>query len=103
MRPLAIALTVLALCLSTTGLALAADDGSGTGTARHVTSIAGHREAGFHVVWSDGDEWWTPTISEELALCAEYDRPVRRGRCKAATRTKYSWMGVVKRSLRHHD
>lgn len=99
MRPLAIALTVLALCLSTTGLALAADGG----TARHVTSLTGNREAGFHVVWSDGVEWWTPTLSEDLSLCYEYDRPMRRGRCKAATRTKYSWMGVVKRSLRHHD
>jgi hypothetical protein len=99
MRPLAIALTVLALCLSTTGLALATDDG----TARHVTSITGNREAGFHVVWSDDEQWWTPTLSEELALCYEYDRPVRRGRCKAAIRTKYAWMGVVKRSLRHHD
>jgi hypothetical protein len=101
MRPLAIALTVLALCLSTTGLALAAGGGSDTG--RHVTSLTGNREAGFHVVWSDGVEWWTPTLSEDLSLCYEYDRPMRRGRCKAATRTKYSWMGVVKRSLRHHD
>jgi hypothetical protein len=99
MRPLALGLTVLALCLSTTGLALAADAGS----ARHVTSLTGNREAGFHVEWSDGVEWWTPTLSEELSLCYEYDRPMRRGRCKAATRTKYSWMGVVKRSLRHHD
>ena len=90
-------LSVLALLLTTTGLALADD----LGDPRHVTEISGNRDYGFHVVWSDGYEWWTPTLSEDLALCHEYHRPARRARCKGATRTRYLWMGVVKRSLRH--
>jgi hypothetical protein len=97
MRLLAVALTTTALCLSTSALALA----GGGDTARHVTELTGTRTHGFHVVWSDGEEWWTPTLSEELALCTEYDRPVRRGRCKAAIRTQFHWMGITKRSMRH--
>jgi hypothetical protein len=90
-------LCALALLLTTTGLALA-DEGS---EPRHVTEISGTRDGGFHVVWSDGYEWWTPTLSEDLALCHEYHRTVRRARCKGVTRTRYLWMGIVKRSLRH--
>ncbi|MDQ4084345.1 MAG: hypothetical protein M3165_00855 [Actinomycetota bacterium] len=91
-------LTTVAVSLATATVVLADDDAA----PRHVTAVSGSRDHGFHVVWSDGEEWWTPTLSEELALCQEYDRPVRRGRCRAATRTTYRWMGVVKRSLRHH-
>jgi hypothetical protein len=102
LRPFAanvgVVLTVVAFCLGTAGLALA-----GPAEPRHVTRISGSRDYGFHVVWSDGYEWWTPTLSEDVAMCQEYDRPVRRGRCKGASRTRYQWMGVVKRSLRAHD
>jgi hypothetical protein len=97
MRVVVIALTVAALCLTTTGLALAGDAGG----PRHVRQLSGTRVHGFHVVWSDGYDWWTPALSEELAMCHEYDRAVRRGRCKAAARTEFHWMGIVKRSLRH--
>lgn len=95
---LALSLVVVTLCAISGGVALAADDTS----ARHVVRASGTREHGFHVVWSDGRRWWTPTLSEDLALCHEYDRPVRRGRCQAATRTRFRWMGLVKRSLRQH-
>ncbi len=94
MRLLTTAATTLALCLATT--AAAGDDGP-----RHVTQVSGTREHGFHVTWSDGVEWWTPTLSEELAECSAYDRVVRRARCEASSRTRHHWMGVVKRSLRH--
>jgi hypothetical protein len=99
MRLLLTGLTVVALSLTTAVLAVAADPAE----PRHVTAVSGTRDYGFHVTWSDGDEWWTPALSEDLAMCHEYDRPMRRGRCKGATRTRHQWMGVVKRSLRHHD
>ncbi|MGH3357064.1 MAG: hypothetical protein ACRDOJ_14290 [Nocardioidaceae bacterium] len=97
MRMLIAAATVAVLTVAGTGIALAGDEGR----PRHVTHITGTRGHGFHVVWSDGDQWWTPTLSEELAECTAYDRPFRRGRCKASSRTRHHWMGIVKRSLRN--
>jgi hypothetical protein len=107
--PTAVLSTLIVAALGATagGVALA-DDGPGphdTGPhdtgPRHVTQISGSREHGFHVVWSDGYAWWTPAMSEDLSLCQEYDRPARRGRCRGSTRSKYAWMGILKRSLRH--
>jgi hypothetical protein len=69
---------------------------------RHVVEITGTGEDGFHVRWSDGEQWWTPTLSETLAECTEYDRAPRRARCVAGARARYRWMGIVKRSLHHH-
>jgi hypothetical protein len=73
----------------------------GASAARHVLAITGTSEHGFHVQWSDGQQWWTPTLSETVAECGEYDRAVRRARCTSGARTRYRWMGIVKRSLHH--
>jgi hypothetical protein len=99
MRLLLTGLTTVVLSLTTAALALA----DGASLPRHVIEISGTRDYGFHVVWSDGGEWWTPTLSEDLAMCQEYDRRSRRARCWGETRTRHLWMGIVKRSLRHHD
>lgn len=92
-----IAVSAVAVCVTGSGLALA-----GAGAARHVVRISGSPAYGFDLSWSDGRQWWTPTLSETLAECGEHERAGRRGRCKAAARSRYRWMGVLKRSLRHH-
>lgn len=66
-----------------------------------VKSITGSQDYGFHIVWSDGDQTYTPTRSETLAECGEYDTRVERVACRASTRTEYRWMGLTKRSLHH--
>ena len=66
-----------------------------------ITRITGSPDNGFHVVWSDGTHEYTPTRSESIAECGEYDTRVRREACRASTRTRYRWMGVTKRSLAH--
>ncbi|MDP9443483.1 MAG: hypothetical protein M3P83_03630 [Actinomycetota bacterium] len=70
---------------------------------RYVTEITGSQRHGFHVRWSDGQEWWTPTRSETRALCGEYDSRLARAVCRAEVRTEYAWLGVTRRSLRHAD
>jgi hypothetical protein len=92
-----IAVTAVAVYVTGTGPALA-----GAGAARHVVDISGSPAYGFDLGWSDGRRWWTPTLSETLAECGEHDRAGRRSRCKGAARARYRWMGVLKRSLRHH-
>ncbi|MDQ3424276.1 MAG: hypothetical protein M3510_13095 [Actinomycetota bacterium] len=89
-------------------VATASIGGTAVATAQHgsaarpyVVEITGTPDRGFHVVWSDGDEWWTPTRSETMAECTEYDTAVGRAICRGEERTEYRWMGVTKRSLRH--
>lgn len=66
-----------------------------------IKRITGSQENGFHVVWSDGTHEYTPTRSEAIAECGEYDTRVRREACRASTRTQYRWMALTKRSLTH--
>ena len=66
-----------------------------------IKRITGSQDNGFHIVWSDGTHEYTPTRSEAIAECGEYDTRVRREACRAGTRTQYRWMGLTKRSLTH--
>jgi hypothetical protein len=66
-----------------------------------ITSITGSPDNGFHIVWSDGTQEYTPTRSESIAECSEYDTRVSRVACRASTRTRYRWIGLTKRSLAH--
>ncbi len=94
---LLLAALVLALGGATTGLALASAGPAST----YVAHISGSSAYGFRVGWSDGHRWWTPTLSETLAGCTEYGAAQRQARCEAAARSRYRWLGILKRSLRH--
>lgn len=65
-----------------------------------IKRITGSQDYGFHIVWSDGGQTYTPTRSESTAECGEYDTRVERVACRASTRTEYRWMSLTKRSLR---
>lgn len=73
----------------------------GTNDPVWIKSMTGGQDYGFHILWSDGTQTWTPTRSESIAECSEYDTRVERVACRATTRTEYRWMGLTKRSLRH--
>jgi hypothetical protein len=96
MRPLS-AVVAAAVLVLPPGLASAGEEPA----PRHVIAITGTSEYGFRVRWSDGRRWWTPTLSETLAECSEHDREVRRARCTTGARTRYRWLGTLKRSLHH--
>jgi len=49
----------------------------------------------------DGTVLHLPTLSEATAECGEYDRRVRRVRCRAEVTTWYRDLGAAKRALRY--
>lgn len=90
------ALAALVALIAAPTTALAA-----TSTPNYLTGITGTSDQGFHLTWADGHETWTPTRTEALTECAEYETRVERAACRATLRTEYRWMGVTKRTLNH--
>lgn len=98
--PTRLLLSLLALMVALVAAAPVAAHDADPPPPRHVVDISGSREQGFHVTWSDREQWWTTTRSEALAECSEYATAPRRARCAAHERTRHRWMGLLKRSLR---
>lgn len=66
-----------------------------------ITHVSGTADRGFHVERHDGSQLWTPTQSEAVAECGEYDRLLARARCRVQVRTWYRDLGDTKRALRY--
>jgi len=66
-----------------------------------IVRVRGTSTSGFAVRHYDGTVLHLPTLSEATAECGEYDRRVRRVRCRAEVTTWYRDLGAAKRALRY--
>lgn len=66
-----------------------------------IVHVRGTSTSGFSVHHYDGTVLHLPTLSEATAECSEYDRRVRRVRCRAEVTTWYRDLGGTKRALRY--
>ena len=66
-----------------------------------IVRVRGTSDSGFTVGHYDGTVLHLPTLSEASAECEEYQRRVRRVRCRAQVSTWYRDLGATRRALRY--
>ncbi len=110
-RLAAFVLTLLALGGLTFGglsVAAAAEQSSGGLLQPYVPPgdtivlVQGDAANGFEIKHYDGTWLFPPTDSETMAECEEYDREIRRFRCKVSNRTWFRALEGFKETTRYY-
>ena len=67
-----------------------------------IIEVEGDAANGFGIHYFDGSEIYPPTDSETMAECEEYDRWIRRFRCKVSNRTWFRALAGFKETTRYY-
>ncbi len=70
--------------------------------AETIVQVEGDASNGFAVRHYDGSWLYPPTDSETMAECEEYDRAIRRFRCKVSNRTWFRALAGFKHTTRYY-
>lgn len=109
-RRLAALLVALLVAVPTVGGLAAAATAEPAGTltepyvppAGTIVRVEGDAANGFGIERYDGSWRFPPTDSEALAECEEYDRRLRRVRCKVSIRTWYRALAGFKETTTYY-
>jgi hypothetical protein len=115
-RLAAFVLTLLALGGATVGglsAAASADSSGSSGSSDSrvapyvppgdtIVLVQGDAANGFEIKHYDGTWLFPPTDSETMAECEEYDREIRRLRCKVSNRTWFRALEGFKETTRYY-
>ena len=95
--------------LAVGGLAASASAGSSSihidpylPPAETIVQVEGDAANGFAIRHYDGSWHYPPTDSETMAECEEYDREIRRFRCKVSNRTWFRALAGFKQTTRYY-
>lgn len=67
-----------------------------------IVQVEGDAANGFGIMHYDGSWHYPPTDSETMAECEEYDREIRRFRCKVSNRTWLRALAGFKQTTRYY-
>ncbi|MDZ5621984.1 hypothetical protein [Nocardioides bizhenqiangii] len=67
-----------------------------------IVQVEGDAANGFGIRHYDGSWHYPPTDSETMAECGEYDREIRRFRCKVANRAWFRALAGFKETTRYY-
>ena len=67
-----------------------------------IVQVEGDASNGFGIRHYDGSWHYPPTDSETMAECEEYDRWIRRFRCKVSNRTWFRALAGFKGTTRYY-
>ena len=70
--------------------------------AETIVQVEGDAANGFAIRHYDGSWHYPPTDSETMAECDEYDREIRRFRCKVSNRTWFRALAGFKQTTRYY-
>ncbi len=99
---------LLAAVLAMAGVLVGVSAAYGAGDAGRVevpgdtiVRVTGDAANGFGIYYYDRSSIFPPTDSEAFAECSEYDRWVRRVRCRTKVRVWYRDLADMKQALRY--